>query len=208
MYVCSSSGIFGTYYLGYGWTNRFNKTGDGYVANGNIAWDAAGNVTFSDSVKLQWQSGGRNLLPNNKRKPDAQAYSTSVYNADKTWTITDSTGWNSWDYVVPYQVGEAYTISIKCKRISGTGGIEVCFREGDGYIYIPNSENVGNDWKVVSVTRVIQGNNLNGNNNLYFRFPPGSVQVEYIKIEKGYNATDWTPAHSIVTGKQIGRAHV
>lgn len=173
----------------------------GRLFNGAISGDAAGNVTFADSVKLQWQSGGRNLLPNSKRKPDAQGAGSSTYNPDGTWTITDGTNWNVWNYVVPYQVGEAYTLSIKCKRISGTGGIEVYFRAGDGYIYIPNSENIGSDWKVVSVTRVIQGNNPNDNNNLHFHFTPGSIQVEYIKIEKGYNATDWTPALEDVDSK-------
>ena len=197
----SSSGIIGTYDLQYGYRNRLNKDGSGLLASGNIAWDAAGNVTFADSVKLQWQSGGRNLLPNSKRKPDAQGAGSSTYNPDGTWTITDGTSWNVWVYVVPYQVGEAYTLSIKCKRISGTGGIEVYFREGDGYIHIPNSENIGSDWKVVSVTRVIQGNNPNGNKNLHFNFPTGSIQVEYIKIEKGYNATDWTPALEDVDSK-------
>ncbi len=196
-----NASYIGTYDSSYGFINVFANDGSGSLAKGNIAWDTAGNVTFSDSVKLQWQSGGRNLLPNSKRKPDAQAFGSSTYNTDGTWTITDSTGWNVWEYAVPYQVGEAYTISIKCKRLSGTGGIEVYFREGDGYIYIPNSENIGNNWKVVSVTRVIQGNNTSGNNNLYFHFPIGSIQVEYIKIEKGYNATDWTPALEDVDSK-------
>lgn len=37
---------------GYKW--RFESTGAGAVAGGNIAWDASGNVTFAASVSLQW----------------------------------------------------------------------------------------------------------------------------------------------------------
>lgn len=37
---------------GFKW--KFDATGAGAVAGGNIAWDAAGNVTFGDSVVLNW----------------------------------------------------------------------------------------------------------------------------------------------------------
>lgn len=33
-----------------------NNDGSGRLANGNIIWDTTGNVTFSSSVKLQWQN--------------------------------------------------------------------------------------------------------------------------------------------------------
>lgn len=36
------------------WT--LNNDGSGRIASGNIAWDAAGNVTFSASVSLQWKN--------------------------------------------------------------------------------------------------------------------------------------------------------
>lgn len=37
---------------GFKW--RLDATGAGSIAGGNIAWDAAGNVTFSEGVTLQW----------------------------------------------------------------------------------------------------------------------------------------------------------
>lgn len=37
---------------GFKW--RLDATGAGAIAGGNIAWDAAGNVTFSEGVTLQW----------------------------------------------------------------------------------------------------------------------------------------------------------
>ena len=40
---------------GYKW--RFEDTGAGALAGGNISWDAAGNVTFGASVSLNWTQG-------------------------------------------------------------------------------------------------------------------------------------------------------
>ena len=40
---------------GYKW--RFEDTGAGALAGGNISWDAAGNVTFGASVSLNWIQG-------------------------------------------------------------------------------------------------------------------------------------------------------
>ena len=36
---------------------QLNSDGSGRVASGNIAWDAAGNVSFGASVSLQWRRG-------------------------------------------------------------------------------------------------------------------------------------------------------
>lgn len=40
---------------GYKW--RFDATGAGAIAGGNILWDAAGKVTFANSVSVAWQNG-------------------------------------------------------------------------------------------------------------------------------------------------------
>lgn len=40
---------------GYKW--RFEASGAGAIAGGNIAWDAAGKVAFASSVAVAWQSG-------------------------------------------------------------------------------------------------------------------------------------------------------
>lgn len=40
---------------GYKW--RFENDGSGAVAGDNIAWDENGNVTFADSVSMQWNQG-------------------------------------------------------------------------------------------------------------------------------------------------------
>lgn len=47
-------GSDGSIYNGMKW--RLNNDGSGRIANGNIIWDAAGNVTFGDSVSLKWKN--------------------------------------------------------------------------------------------------------------------------------------------------------
>lgn len=47
-------GSDGSIYNGMKW--RLNNDGSGRLANGNILWDAAGNVTFGDSVSLKWKN--------------------------------------------------------------------------------------------------------------------------------------------------------
>lgn len=47
-------GSDGSIYNGMKW--RLNNDGSGRIANGNILWDTAGNVTFGDSVSLKWKN--------------------------------------------------------------------------------------------------------------------------------------------------------
>ena len=47
-------GADGSIYNGNKW--RLNNDGSGRIANGNILWDAAGNVTFGNSVSLKWKN--------------------------------------------------------------------------------------------------------------------------------------------------------
>lgn len=56
VYTTSSGAItLGSYGLrGYKW--RLDATGSGALAGGNIAWDAAGNVTFGANVSVQWSA--------------------------------------------------------------------------------------------------------------------------------------------------------
>ena len=41
---------------------KLNNDGSGRLANGNIAWDAAGTVTFGSSVSLNWTNAATNAL--------------------------------------------------------------------------------------------------------------------------------------------------
>ncbi|WP_020403733.1 beta strand repeat-containing protein [Gracilimonas tropica] len=56
----SGSGLFASathfgYYSGSTWTSYIQNDGSGALASGNIAWDAAGNVTFAPSVTIGYQ---------------------------------------------------------------------------------------------------------------------------------------------------------
>lgn len=73
--------------------NKFSLTADGsgYLASGNISWDVAGNITFSNAVKLNWQNytddqvnsvqiGGENILKNTRLNVNFTGSGTAVTN--------------------------------------------------------------------------------------------------------------------------------
>ncbi|SBV93154.1 hypothetical protein KL86DYS2_10490 [uncultured Dysgonomonas sp.] len=73
---------------------NLKQDGSGYIASGNISWDAVGSVSFSNSVQLSWQNytdnqiknvqiGGRNYVLNSdftKLTSDAVNWKISAYN--------------------------------------------------------------------------------------------------------------------------------
>lgn len=73
-------GADGSIYNGTKW--RFNNDGSGRVANGNIVWDAAGNVTFGSSVSLNWTNAATNAL--NSAKSYADTKKTEAINSAAT----------------------------------------------------------------------------------------------------------------------------
>lgn len=66
--VCLGSD--GAIYNGTKW--KLNNDGSGRLANGNIAWDAAGNVTFASSVSLNWTNAATNALNSAKSYADSK----------------------------------------------------------------------------------------------------------------------------------------
>lgn len=63
-------GADGSIYNGTKW--KLNNDGSGRLANGNIAWDAAGNVTFASSVSLNWTNAATSALNSAKSYADTQ----------------------------------------------------------------------------------------------------------------------------------------
>lgn len=63
-------GADGSIYNGTKW--KLNNDGSGRLANGNIAWDAAGNVTFASSVSLNWTNAATNALNSAKSYADTK----------------------------------------------------------------------------------------------------------------------------------------
>lgn len=63
---------------------KLNNDGSGQIANGNISWNAAGAVTFSSSVSLNWTNAATNALNSAKSYADtkkAEAVSTAATDA-------------------------------------------------------------------------------------------------------------------------------
>jgi hypothetical protein len=69
---------------GFKW--RFDATGAGSLAGGNIAWDASGNVTFGSSVSLNWTNAANNALTSAKSYADTKK--TEAINAAATDATT------------------------------------------------------------------------------------------------------------------------
>lgn len=63
-------GADGSIYNGTKW--RLNNDGSGRLANGNIIWDASGNVTFGSSVSLNWTNAATNALNSAKSYADTK----------------------------------------------------------------------------------------------------------------------------------------
>lgn len=75
-------GSDGSIYNGTKW--RLNNDGSGRVANGNIIWDAAGNVSFGSSVSLNWTNAANSALSSAKNYADtkkAEAISSAAADA-------------------------------------------------------------------------------------------------------------------------------
>lgn len=65
-----SLGSDGAIYNGEKW--RLNNDGSGKIANGNISWNAAGAVTFSSAVTLNWTNAATNALNSAKSYADTK----------------------------------------------------------------------------------------------------------------------------------------
>ena len=73
---------------------QLRNGGDGYLASGNIRWDANGQVTFGPDVKLSWESihGKYKLiskLPYLRNKLSSKGYNRIDYKNEKEDTIID-----------------------------------------------------------------------------------------------------------------------
>ena len=82
--LVSGSITFGSNGLrGFKW--RFDSTGAGAIAGGNISWDASGNVTFASSVSLNWTNAANTALSS------ANTYTDTKSQQAITTAATDAT---------------------------------------------------------------------------------------------------------------------
>ena len=192
--------MLGQTYVNGGWTGKYGFSAtdansrelfriDDEVcrfAGGAISFTAT-DVTFSDSVKLQWQSGGRNYATNSKET-----------------TIVASNG-NYNYHTIPYflEANTVYTFSAEASVVSGSitsytillydltnniDGATALFTVGTRSKFTFTSPN--SSLFRVLVYAGVAGSTANK-----------SIKLIRYKLEKGYNATDWTPALEDVDSK-------
>lgn len=161
-----------------------------YLANLSTRFQEATKAIETAMIEAV-QVGGRNLMKNSKNKPIVQGEGSSVQLANG-FKVINAISYNSFGYHFKLEDGKQYTVSIRAKRLTeGSGNIHIYFNEENHYNVIPETENLTFEFKTYSLTRTAVGN---GDVIVYMIFPSGEIEVEYIKIEQGNKATDWTPA--------------
>lgn len=120
--------------------NKFSLTADGsgYLASGNISWDVAGNITFSNAVKLNWQNytddqvnsvqiGGENILKNTRLNVNFAGSGTAVTNdylgLTSVYGVRPSSGFIdplTYGTIEPIKPNTYYTLSFYIKGENNT----------------------------------------------------------------------------------------
>lgn len=205
---------------------KFNNDGSGQIANGNISWNAAGAVTFSSAVSLNWtdaiekiQIGGNNLLNNSSNWRTAGwngGYTTNGggYTVDSSVTFkgnptlkTDvGTGvvHSSW-IKLENNVEYTYSAMVRCnKTITGNGNTPLHYWSGKDNnsqskitVLKYDTSVVTDTWKRIYVVFKL---NSDGDSFRPF-FYRGSNEstfynIAYFKLEKGNKPTDWSQSDS------------
>lgn len=205
---------------------KFNNDGSGQIANGNISWNAAGAVTFSSAVSLNWtdaiekiQIGGNNLLNNSSNWRTAGwngGYTTNGggYTVDSSVTFkgnptlkTDvGTGvvHSSW-IKLENNVEYTYSAMVRCnKTITGNGNTPLHYWSGKDNnsqskitVLKYDTSVVADTWKRIYVVFKL---NSDGDSFRPF-FYRGSNEstfynIAYFKLEKGNKPTDWSQSDS------------
>ena len=173
------------------------KTPSGYIYSAKVnskGFFSPNNLIYKYSdkpIKLENKPNyirnyGYNLEIN--RKPDwyDNTKEAAVWNNDDgSFTVSNSIGWNTYNYVIPLSKGEIYKTSIEAKRISGTGGkITYYLDAANNNIYIPNTIMIENEYKVYSGEIYIDKVLTNEYLLLNFYFPNGEINIKSIKIEQ------------------------
>ena len=205
---------------------KFNNDGSGQIANGNISWNAAGAVTFSSAVSLNWtdaiekiQIGGNNLLNNSSNWRTAGwngGYTTNGggYTVDSSVTFkgnptlkTDvGTGVTHSSCIkLENNVEYTYSAMVRCnKTITGNGNTPLHYWSGKDNnnqskitVLKYDTSVVADTWKRIYVVFKL---NSDGDSFRPF-FYRGSNEstfynIAYFKLEKGNKPTDWSQSDS------------
>ena len=129
--------------IGYLW--KLNGDGSGAIAGGNISWDAEGNVTFANSVSLNWVNIS-SALGNKLTKIDANGIYTGTISADNItagtittaaikngiyWALnTDGSGYLASSKISWTDKGVLSIANCKLKDVVISGSIATPFTDG------------------------------------------------------------------------------
>lgn len=205
---------------------KFNNDGSGQIANGNISWNAAGAVTFSSAVSLNWtdaiekiQIGGNNLLNNSSNWRTAGwngGYTTNGggYTVDSSVTFkgnptlkTDvGTGvvHSSW-IKLENNVEYTYSAMVRCnKTITGNGNAPLHYWSGKDNnsqskitVLKHDTSVVADTWKRIYVVFKLTSDGDSFRPFLYRGSNESTFyNIAYFKLEKGNKPTDWSQSDS------------
>lgn len=199
---------------------RLNNDGSGQVASGNITWNAAGTVTFSSAVRLNWtddidkiQIGGNNLLNNSGNWRNAAwngGYTTNgggytidtaiKFNGKPTLRTNAGTGvvhsaWIKLENNVEY----TYSAMVRCDRaVTGHGTMPLhCWAGKDNTcqskvaIIKYDTSVVAHTWKRIYIVFKLTADADSFRPYLYRGSAEGVFNIAYFKLEKGNRPTDW-----------------
>lgn len=156
-----SLGSDGAIYNGEKW--RLNNDGSGKIANGNISWNAAGTVTFSASVTLNWTNAATNALNS------AKAYADTKKNEAISTASSDATSKANAAKELASAMAFGKMLSRDPTFYNGNNGINVYNNSGNGTVTIArvSEPNAPNDSKQVLKIQTT-GTASPGNGGFYF----------------------------------------
>ena len=205
---------------------KLNNDGSGQIANGAIAWNSTGTVSFSSTVSLHWvnavesvQIGGSNLLNNSSEWREAgwnggymsngggyTIDSSVTFNGKPTLKTDVGTGLvhSSW-LKLETNVEYTYSAMVRCnKSISGNGSTPLHYWSGldnqsQGKLTIIKYDTsvTANVWKRIFITFKLTGDG-NSFRPFFYRGANESTfyQIAYFKLERGNKPTDWSQSVS------------
>ena len=217
-------GSDGSIYNGTKW--KLNNDGSGQIANGNIAWNATGIVTFGASVSLNWtnaieniQIGGNNLL-NNSGNWKAAGWNGGYTTNGGGYTIDSSVTFNGKPTVksdvgaglvhsawlkLETNVEYTYSAMVRCnKTVTGHGSAPLHYWAGKDNtsqskisVLKYDTSVVADTWKRIYVVFKLTSDADSFRAFLYRGSNESTFyNVAYFKLEKGNKPTDWSQSDS------------
>lgn len=142
---------------------KLNNDGSGQIANGAITWNAAGTVTFSSAVSLNWTNAATNVLNS------AKSYADAKKNEAISSASTDATNKANAAKELASAMAFGKMLSRDPTFYNGNNGINVYNNSGNGMVTIARvpEPNAPNDSKQVLKIQTT-GTASPGNGGFYF----------------------------------------